>query len=244
MSNIDAMNSRGYRNKNPGNIDYNPANKWQGQLGREQTSGSVRPRFAVFDSHENGIRALAALLTTYYDRHKLKTINGIINRWAPSQENNTSAYARHVSLLTERGVNEVLNLHTYADMMPLVRAIITHELGGQPYPQSVIDEGLRRAGLPKPVATAAQAARTGTGQGVIAGTVVTGAVAVAVQAAPAISALNGLDWRVGVALVVAAGAAVVAWVLTRRKDRPSASAPVEVAPEDADPVGSGGAGVG
>ena len=61
-------------------------------------------------------------------------------------------------------------------------------------------------------------AQTGTGRGVIAGTVGTAAVATVVQAAPALTALQGLDWRVGVALVVAGAAAVAVWLLTRRKD--------------------------
>ncbi len=209
----DPKQSRGYRNRNPGNIDFNERNRWQGQTGREPEG-----RFAQFDSHENGIRALAALLTTYQDRHGLRSIRGIVSRWAPGSENNTEAYIARVSRLTGFGPAERLDLHTYGHLRPLVEAIITHELGGQPYAAGVIDEGLRRAGVPRPVTTAAQAASTGTGRGVIAGTAVTGAVAVAVQAAPAISALNGLDWRVGIALVAVAGAAVVAFVLSRRKE--------------------------
>ena len=46
----------------------------------------------------------------------------------------------------------------------------------------------------------------------------TAAVATAVQAAPALTALQGLDWRVGVALVLAGAVAVAVWLLTRRKD--------------------------
>lgn len=215
----DPRQSRGYRNRNPGNIDYVESNKWQGQIGREDPplNGS-RPRFAKFSTHEFGIRALAALLTTYQDRHGLRTIGGIINRWAPGSENDTAAYARHVSLLTGRGVMEPLDLHRHEDMAPLVAAIITHELGGNPYDQTVIDRGLAAFGLSRPVSTLGEAARTGTGRGAIQGAVATGAVAVAVQVAPAVSALQGLDWRVGVAIVAAASVAVVAYVLSRRKD--------------------------
>ena len=53
---------RGVRNRNPGNIDFNPRNAWQGQLGLEQ--GVANPRFARFDVAENGIRALGKLLTS------------------------------------------------------------------------------------------------------------------------------------------------------------------------------------
>ncbi len=218
MSN--AKDSRGYRNKNPGNIDYVPSNRWQGQIGIEPAPrNGGRPRFAVFETHEYGIRALAMLLTTYQDRHGLRTIRQIVNRWAPPNENSTNSYVNFVDdRLPRHSADDVLDLHSYADMRELVVAIITHELGGQPYTAAQIDEGLRLAGLRRPVTTVAEAAQTGTGRGVIAGTVGTAAVATVVQAAPALTALQGLDWRVGVALVVAGAAAVTVWLLTRRKE--------------------------
>lgn len=206
----DPKQSRGYRNRNPGNIDFNERNRWQGQTGREPMG-----RFAQFDSHENGIRALAALLTTYQDRHGLRSIRGIIDRWAPPTENVTSAYVNHVASLTGFGPDDRLDLHTYAHIRPLVAAIITHELGGQPYAAAVIDEGLRRAGAPKPIATLRDAAGTGTGNGAIT---VGAAASAAAAAAPALEALGGLPMWVGVALVLAVAAVAVAVVLSRRKE--------------------------
>lgn len=205
----DPRNSRGFRNRNPGNIDFHPANRWQGQTGKEEGG-----RFATFDSHENGIRALAALLTTYQDRHGLRTIAGIVSRWAPGNENNTEAYIAHVASLMERGPRDVLDLHTYADLRPLVEAIITHELGGQPYAAAMLDEGVRRAGVPRPVGTVAAAASTGTGQGAIT---VGAAAAAAATAAPGIQAVGGLPPWVGVTLVVAAAVVAVVVVLVKRK---------------------------
>lgn len=211
----DAKQTRGYRNRNPGNIDYVPANRWQGQTGIEDPPASgARPRFAQFDSHENGIRALAALLTAYQDRHGLRSIRGIINRWAPPVENVTSAYVNHVADLTGFGTDDPLDLHTYAHLGPLVAAVITHELGGQPYAAAVIDEGLRRAGVPKPIETMRDAARTGTGSGAIT---VGAAASAAAAAAPAVQALGGLPVWVGVAAVICAAVVAVAVVLSRRK---------------------------
>jgi hypothetical protein len=208
---MKAKQSRGYRNKNPGNIDWNAANKWQGQEGIEATGNP--PRFAVFQSHEYGIRALACLLTTYQDRHKLRTARKIINRWAPGHENNTTAYVMAVARVIKRGPDEELDLHTYADLRPLVQAIITHELGGNPYPASVIDEGLRLAGVPKPITSAREAASTQTGKGAIT---VAAAASAAATAAPAMHSLGALPQWVGVALVVAVAAVAVAYVLTQR----------------------------
>jgi hypothetical protein len=210
-----AMQSRGYRNKNPGNIDWSPANKWQGQIGKESTGNP--PRFAVFQTHEHGIRALALLLTTYQDRHNCRTIRQFIQRWAPSSENNTEAYvaqvARHMKV--ENG-DYILDIHEYEDLRPLVEAIIAHELGGQPYPDSVIDEGLRLAGVPKPITSASEAAKTNTGKGAIT---VAAAASAAATAAPAMQSLATLPQWVGVALVIGVAAVAVAYVLTQRARR-------------------------
>lgn len=94
---------RGIRNNNPGNIDFNPRNPWQGQLGIEE--GVARPRFARFDQPENGIRALGKLLINYRGKDGLPglgekgidTVLEAISRWAPSSENDTRAYAEAVA---------------------------------------------------------------------------------------------------------------------------------------------------
>ncbi|MFN6998960.1 MAG: structural protein, partial [Elioraea tepidiphila] len=107
----DPKLSRGYRNRNPGNIEHLPTNKWLG-LETPPSDG----RFCRFRSHQHGIRALALLLQSYQDRHGLRTIAGIINRWAPGSENDTAAYIAHVARLTGRDPHERLDLHRHADL--------------------------------------------------------------------------------------------------------------------------------
>jgi hypothetical protein len=209
---MDPKRSRGFRNRNPGNIDYVPANRWLGQVGIE--TGVPNPRFAVFESHEYGIRALAALLTTYQDRHGLRTVSAIIGRWAPGSENDTGAYVRHVASLIGRPADAPLDLHRWEDMRALVVAIITHELGGQPYADAVLDEGLRRAGLARPVGTIREAAQTGTGRGAVS---VATAASAAAAAAPVISALADLPAWTSAVLVVAVAVVAVAWILAGRR---------------------------
>lgn len=53
------MTARGVRNNNPGNIDFNPRSDWVGQLGLEVRA--AKPRFARFDTPENGIRVLGSV---------------------------------------------------------------------------------------------------------------------------------------------------------------------------------------
>ena len=135
--------TRGVRNNNPGNIDYNKANAWQGQLGLEL--GVPKPRFARFDSPENGIRALGKLLLTYQDKHKLRTVSAIISRWAPSNENDTASYVRAVERLTNTKPGDTIDLRSYGVMSGFVKAIIHHENAGYEYPEAILKEGVARS---------------------------------------------------------------------------------------------------
>lgn len=135
--------TRGVRNRNPGNIDYNPANQWQGQLGLEV--GVPRPRFVRFDTPENGIRALGRVLLTYQRKHGLKTVKAIISRWAPSIENDTAAYVRAVEANTGTRPDAEIDLSMPSLMAGFVKAIIHHENAGYAYPDAVLAEGVRRA---------------------------------------------------------------------------------------------------
>lgn len=142
---MDNRQTRGVRNNNPGNIDYNPRNDWQGQLGLELKVGASTPRFARFDTPENGIRALGKLIRTYQNKHGLKTIEQIIARWAPSTENNTKSYADAVAKALAVTPSDIINVNRAAVLRPLVEAIIKHENGYNPYVRGEIDEGVRRA---------------------------------------------------------------------------------------------------
>lgn len=142
---------RGVRNRNPGNIDYNPRNAWQGQLGLEE--GVAKPRFARFDHPENGIRALGKLLINYRGKDGMPGVAGkgidtvleTINRWAPSNENDTQAYASAVAKRLGVKPTDPINIKDPATLRGMVLSIIIHENGGNPYPQAIIDEGVRRA---------------------------------------------------------------------------------------------------
>jgi hypothetical protein len=142
---------RGVRNRNPGNIDFNPRNAWQGQLGLEV--GVTSPRFARFDHPENGIRALGKLLINYRGKDGMPGVGGkgidtvleTINRWAPSNENDTQAYAAAVAKRLGVRATDPINIKDPATLRGMVVSIIIHENGGNPYPAAIIDEGVRRA---------------------------------------------------------------------------------------------------
>jgi hypothetical protein len=144
--------TRGIRNNNPGNIENVPGVIWQGT---DETRSD--PRFVVFKEPKWGIRAIARVLITYQDKRRAKdgsridTIQEIIERWAPAPENDTASYVSHVSKLLEIGSTDTIDVYDYETMKRLVKAIILHENGQQPYTDAQIDAGLVLAGIEPPV---------------------------------------------------------------------------------------------
>lgn len=141
---------RGIRNNNPGNIRH--GDPWQG-LAKKQTDKA----FCQFANAAYGIRALARTLITYQDKYDLRTIEGIINRWAPPIENNTLAYVAGVTAQTGFAMAEKLDMHNYKHIKPVLEAIIRHENGNGHestpntwYDNKTIDKGLMLAGIEPP----------------------------------------------------------------------------------------------
>jgi len=139
-----ARKPRGIRNNNPGNI--RPGSRWVGIVGDDGG-------YLIFDTPENGIRALGKNLLTYYNRYGLNTVRSIISRWAPpvgkdpvtgkAYTQATESYIAAVARALSVAPDTVIHVPNF--LQPLATAIIKHENGMQPYPQSVIAEGIRRA---------------------------------------------------------------------------------------------------
>lgn len=142
---------RGIRNCNPGNLRKGAP--WQGLDVKQQATD---PDFAQFVDPSWGIRALAVTLISYYDKHGIDSIDGIVRRWAPPNENDTESYILNVSADAGIASWNTLNLHSYNDLRPVVEAMIKHENGRGPmknintwYDAATIDAGLHRAGVVK-----------------------------------------------------------------------------------------------
>ncbi|MEX9802588.1 structural protein [Proteus terrae] len=130
--------ARGERNNNPGNIDYNPRNKWKGLVGIE--TGVSNPRFCVFESPEYGIRAIYKLMQTYQRKYGLSSVSAIINKYAPQVENNTSSYINRAAVSIGVGINERINTADKKTGIALATAIVSVELGYQPYTDKVFED--------------------------------------------------------------------------------------------------------
>lgn len=145
---------RGIRLNNPGLIRRSKE-RWQG-LSEDQPDRE----FFKFTGATWGIRAMARILIVYQDKRlaadgsSIDTVRDIISRWAPLNENDTEGYIDAVCQSTGFAPDQVLNMQDFDQLCPLVRAIIKHENGKQPYDNAVIARGLELAGVtstPKPL---------------------------------------------------------------------------------------------
>lgn len=115
--------SRGLSNCNPGNIRQSKV-RYKGEV-----QPSRDPAFKQFESLAWGYRAVFVLLHTYRVRHGLRTVRGMISRWAPLVENHTEAYIRAVAADTGIDPDEPLDTLDPATMIPLAAAISRVENG-------------------------------------------------------------------------------------------------------------------
>lgn len=97
---------------NPGDL------RFAGQAGATNEGG-----FASFKTLAEGIAASNKQLNLFASRG-INTIDKIISKWAPPNENNTAAYKAYISKVVGKGVNEEL---TGADRQKLLQGIFNNE---------------------------------------------------------------------------------------------------------------------
>lgn len=128
--------TRGYRNKNPGNIRYSQYNKWQGQTGQDDKG------FVIFETDFYGLRALARLLLNY-EKNGAYTVRQIITKYAPATENDTNAYVMSVSNALDVAPDAALMVATR--LPDLMAAIVKHENGINKYSSNELLQAARAA---------------------------------------------------------------------------------------------------
>lgn len=127
---VSIQKPRGIRNNNPLNIRVSNDN-WRGAIGDDGA-------FVQFESSIFGIRAGARILKNYRDKYALFSVREIVSRWAPPNENDTISYVESVARKIGIGQNEPLKEFDYPD---LIKAMIYHENGEQPYTNDEIQQG-------------------------------------------------------------------------------------------------------
>ncbi len=131
---MNNMIPRGLRNCNPGNIRVSPE-IFKGEVipGRDQA-------FKQFESMAYGYRAMFKILLNYRKKYGLQTIRTWINRWAPTNENDTAAYI--YAVVCEAGIQADKEVDTTdKELMCRIVAAMSRVENGRVADLSVVKEG-------------------------------------------------------------------------------------------------------
>ena len=126
--------TRGERNNNPGNVRASPWTKKQPGYVGEDSGG-----FAIFDTPESGRAVQNQLLSNYGGQaekgktsprgYPLNTVRGIVDKWAPTNENQTDTYIDFVSKKSGLDPDKPLDMNDMATVNKLSSAMTIKELG-------------------------------------------------------------------------------------------------------------------
>ena len=131
---------RGIRNNNPGNIRH--GQNWQGL---NPNGKKIDPYFCVFQTPVAGIRALAKVLINYKKLYGLNTVRQIISRYAPPNENQTTAYIQSVAKQLGVYPDTIIDIEERGVLTVFIKAVSRMENGIQPYSDETIQQGIELA---------------------------------------------------------------------------------------------------
>lgn len=146
---------RGLRNNNPGNLVRSKL-AWKGKVPHALNKD---PHFEQFrdeggvPGHLWGLRAMFMDIRGDIEKDGLNTVAKLISSYAPAmgtlnptgqlkRENDTAAYIRVVAAALKKTPSAMIER---ADYLTLMKAIIRHENGEQPYPDAVITKAMQMA---------------------------------------------------------------------------------------------------
>lgn len=120
-------NTRAARNNNPGNLRWDGRSRWQGMTGVDANG------FVMFDTPENGDRALGINIANQQRLHGITTLTQLFQKYAPAGDHNDPAtYAATVGRTLGVGPNDPINLTDPRVIAALKPAITGVESGGTP----------------------------------------------------------------------------------------------------------------
>ena len=122
--------NRGLRNCNPGNIRRTATawnNSFQTQATCEAAGRVWDADFVVFYTMADGVRAVGKILTSYARAYGINTVEGIANRYAPPNENDTASYTDKLAAAVGVGPGQIIDV--YASLPQLAQGIMYLETG-------------------------------------------------------------------------------------------------------------------
>jgi hypothetical protein len=134
---------RGIRNNNPGNL--RKMGNWQAWYGALPPAEQTDKDFIIFDTPQNGLRAMARTIINYFGRGIYDgTVYEIISKYAPKTENDTLAYVTTVCRKTGLTASETVD--TKEELALLLSAMVEVENAGlQPFTQKEYYQAIDRA---------------------------------------------------------------------------------------------------
>ncbi len=135
---VGIMAKRGIRNNNPGNL-VKTSIQWRGKVPESESTDS---RFEQFTSPVWGIRAMFMDIRGDIEKDGKNTLVSLLSEYAPSFENNTASYVQSVAQRAGLGPEQPITPEYYEG---LIKAIIYHENGEQPYSDATIQEAMALA---------------------------------------------------------------------------------------------------
>ena len=110
--------------RNPGNVRHYANDTWLGEI----TEGRNPGQFARFDTPQHGLRAASHVVLNIANRlGDNPTLDGIIGRYSPPNENNTTRHASTVSSLSGIARDAPIDTSDTGQMVDLMRGIVGAE---------------------------------------------------------------------------------------------------------------------
>jgi len=141
---------------NPGNVQRIAGDKWEGEIGAYGPSHNPKtgkafvdggPRFAEFDTPENGFRAMALTIEKRI-RTSEGTLADVIAMYAPDVENDTKGYINNFKKKYGWKANKDLDFDNKDEILKLMKGILETENSDateKAYNSKQIEEGYDRA---------------------------------------------------------------------------------------------------
>jgi hypothetical protein len=138
-------NAKGSKNNNPGNL-----RRWSGMPSKDG--------FAVFPTVTAGLDAMIQNLLRYSSAG-VNSIAGVVSKWSPPSENNTSQLISNMSARMHTDPNASLNMRDPSVLAPMVSALIKQEGNSGGLDEKTIRQhvSLQLSGLPAGMTVTASA---------------------------------------------------------------------------------------